>query len=267
MKVFWFAAPFALACFSTTSAPAAEPTKQECVATSEKAQLLRGEGKLRASMKEFQKCSSDSCPAAVHADCAEQFQAVVQDLPTVTFSSPESVRPLQVSMDGEPLEEQVDGAYVVEPGNHSFSFAADGVTTLSKQLTIRIGEKGRRERVSFKSNAEPASHPAPKGATTQSAPFHDLGFAGVGAGALGLTTGIILGIVAKTTYDGAQSHCHAGHCDVEGVSGGRSADAFAAAGTAGFISGAVLLASGIALLLFGPNSAPATVGKAGGLSW
>lgn len=97
--------------------------------------------------------------------------------------------------------------------------------------------------------------------------LRDLGFAAVGAGALWLTLGSVLGVVAKTTYDGGQTHCHAATRDVDGVAGRRSAHALASVATASIVSGAVFVAGGVALLLVGPKSATAAVARNAVLRW
>jgi len=78
-------------------------------------------------------------------------------------------------------------------------------------------------------------------------------------GTAGLTTvaaGAVLGVVSKSTYDDARSHCPSGpsSCTPDGVSGADSAYAQARAATAAFVAGGALVAAEITLYLTAPRA-------------
>jgi len=73
-------------------------------------------------------------------------------------------------------------------------------------------------------------------------------------------TGGILGLVAKSTYDGALKKCNGNPnaCPADAVSDGRTAHTMADVATALFVVGGVALAAGVTLFLIGaPSDAPA----------
>jgi hypothetical protein len=105
-------------------------------------------------------------------------------------------------------------------------------------------------------------------------PQRTLGLAMGGAGAASVVVGVIFGLVAKGTYDGALSkYCKgvSSDCTQPGVSGGQSAHDQATVSTATFLVGGALLAGAAILYLTAPKAgrvevAP-TVGSSGaGLS-
>ena len=97
----------------------------------------------------------------------------------------------------------------------------------------------------------------------QQSPFTPLRITGIATGALGVgavVTGGILGLVAKSTYDGALKKCNGNPnaCPADAVSDGRTAHTMADVATALFVVGGVALAAGVTLFLIGaPSDAPA----------
>ncbi len=81
-----------------------------------------------------------------------------------------------------------------------------------------------------------------------------------GVGVAGLALGTIFGIMAMGDKNGA--HCDAsGACDPGKLSDANSA---ATISTVGFIAGGVLVAGGVALVLFGPSGNTASAAPASG---
>jgi hypothetical protein len=112
-------------------------------------------------------------------------------------------------------------------------------------------------------------------------PWTPLRIAGIGTGAVGVggvVGGVILGIAAKSTYDGALGRCAnkaASNCPPEAVSDGKSAHTMADVATVLFIVGGVATAAGITMFLLGapkegrPAEASVWIGPsgAGGTFW
>jgi hypothetical protein len=64
-----------------------DTTTQQCVASYERVQHLRREGKLIASLTESSKCLHKDCPSALQADCAEWYKETERSIPTVVLAA------------------------------------------------------------------------------------------------------------------------------------------------------------------------------------
>jgi hypothetical protein len=88
-----------------------------------------------------------------------------------------------------------------------------------------------------------------------------------GVGALGLTTGIVTGLMAGSRYSKAESGCPQ-HACVQGSAGADALDSFRTlrtVSTIGYIVGGVGLAAGTTLFLIAPANA-STAARAGGVN-
>lgn len=155
----------------TVAVPArAADDKKACLESYEKAQRLRADVKLRASIKELATCSRDVCPALIKKECGKWLEEVDQSMPSVVFevTGPDGreVADVKVTMDDEVLVTEITGtAVVVDPGNHAFKFERAG-QVLEERFVIREGEKRRKLEVSFVPKLAPAPAPAPPPAPT-----------------------------------------------------------------------------------------------------
>jgi hypothetical protein len=85
--------------------------------------------------------------------------------------------------------------------------------------------------------------------------------AAIGAGAIGLGVGGLLGLSAKSSYDDARRlHCPTGACDPQGLSGIADAQGRARVATVFVGVGAVVAATGVVLWLAAPSGAEAKTG-------
>lgn len=284
--VFVFAA-FALA---TSSARAAGPTKEQCIAANDAAQDLRRAGKLGKAREQLVVCVSATCPAVVRSDCTERLDEVDKATPTIAFDVKDAagndVSGVSVTMDGVLLTKTLGGAAIpVDPGQHQFRFEAPGGVSVEKAILVHEAEKDRHERVVLGTAAGQAPAPAPAPATPASAasnappltsepsPPSDgstqrlMGIVAAGAGFAGLVVGGIFGMVSKSTYDNAlQNECGGGPntCSTQGASDGQTAHSQAMVSTVAFVAGGVLLAGGAALYFTAPTGKVAvapTVGR------
>lgn len=249
-----------------TRADAAPPSKEQCIAASEAAQKLRHEGKLRDARAPFRTCGDLACPGPVRDDCAEQLTAVEAALPAVLFigraANGREVAGLRVAIDGRELSERdSSGAWIVDPGEHDFTIAAENHLSVSRRLSVASGEKTRVEVVLEESTPPATSVSANEVAAPQTmSNVRLLGFGLAGVGVVGAVVGGVFGFVAKSTYDDARAECPAGpsSCRMAGVDGGEDAKRQAAISTVAFASSAAVLAAGIVLVLVAPKDRAAS---------
>src|SRR5262249_52017819 len=118
-------------------------------------------------------------------------------------------------------------ALPVDPGVHLLVLRAPGRIEARREVTMREGEA---QTVDLVPGAAVATAPAAAPITaTEETPTPQGGAQRTiavtlgAAGLVGIGTGTVLGIVSKSTYDDARSHCPAGpsSCTADGVTGGE----------------------------------------------
>lgn len=129
-------------------APSAHADAQACVDTSERAQALRDEGKLRAARAELLNCAVETCPQVIQTDCHQWLAEVESRMPSVIFSVRDStgndVGAARVLIDGSLLVSRLDGKSVpVDPGEHTFRFEPEHGSPVEQRVIIRENDKGR----------------------------------------------------------------------------------------------------------------------------
>ena len=209
---------------------AADPTTADCLSASESSLSLRNQHKLREARAALLICAAPSCPADVRSECSRRVGEVNAAIPTIVFEAKDAagndLSAVRMSMDGQPLAERLEGAALsIDPGVHAFTFETAGQPTLQKQLVVREGEKDRRETVTFGTTgaatrpADAAVVPGPAGSVppatgpsvvtataasnggASSGGWSSQEKIGVGlgaAGAVGLVTGVVFGIVSNS---------------------------------------------------------------------
>lgn len=300
-----------LALFADSAASADEPpTKEACIAANESAQDLQTAGKLRDARSKLLVCVAESCPGPLRQDCTQRLADVDRAAPTVVFVAKDAagadLSAVRVTMDGHVLVDSLNGTAIpVDPGEHRFFFEAAGLPLLDRTLTLRAGEKDRREFVVFGGAALPGgAPPAPAQAPTAGPPGPPgpepaapgrpaettstsrtgssqrmIGLVLGGAGAVGLVVGGVFGILTKTTYDhalGSECGLAAGYADAKtctaaGAQDVQSSHDLATVSTVGFVAGAALLGGGAYLFFTAPKAsavslAPAVGARSAGLS-
>jgi hypothetical protein len=186
----------------------------------------------------------------------------------LTIIVPPSVRVpgMKIERDGLRVEEGEWGTDVpVDPGKHHI------VVTAPKKLKWQTEVEVAADK-SLSVNVPPLED-APQAwpsvqqpevvekVVVKPSPWTPLRIAGIGVGALGLggiVSGAILGVAAKSTYDGAFAKCGmmATNCPPDAVGDGRTAHTMADAATALFIVGAIATAGGVTLFLLGAPQEP-----------
>ena len=169
---------------TASSLPAFAQDKEACVASSESAQKLRSQKKLKAARKEILKCAQDACPAVVKKDCVTWLAEVDDSMPTVILSAKDGagndVTDVRVLIDGEPLTEKLEGSPVaVDPGLHTFRFEplgakTPGIVPVESKILVRETEKNRVVSVTLgekpKVADKPPENPPPSSKLPDTAP-------------------------------------------------------------------------------------------------
>jgi len=258
-----FLLPVCAAVFvSASPAFAAEPSKQECVAANEAAQDLQRTGKLREARATLAVCTAASCPGAVREDCGQRLREVESSIPKLVFAAKDAaghdLGAVHVTMDGESLLEKLDGsATMVDPGEHHFTFEADGFRKNETTLLVREGEVDRPVRVVLISTSAPpegTASAAGEGDNTRRALGITLGVVGLG----GMAAGAVFGILAKSTYDQVTKDCGQTVRQCVDPNGNyhddyNTAVNQATVSTVAFIAGGVLFAAGAVIFLTAPS--------------
>ena len=247
----------------------ADATKAECVDADTQAQTLRRGEQFRAARELLERCSKPDCPKLVRADCAQRLSELDDATPTLVFEAKDAagddVLAVRVTMDGAPVAEKLAGvALMVEPGVHSFTFETDGVAPIEKQIVVHEGDKGRHERVTFKTLNLPPGRGAlavppvqkPEAATSGSwSTQKSLAVVAGGLGVVGVVVGAVLGAQSFSSWSSSQSECGTTSCPdrAKALSDHNAALTDATVSDIGFIAGGVLVASGVALFLTAPS--------------
>jgi hypothetical protein len=261
----------ALTVLGARTARAADPTTAECLAANEASLSARSQQKLREARSKLLVCASRSCPADVRDECTRGVNELNGALPTIVFEAKDGTGAdliaVKVTMDGEVLTEHLEGTAIpVDPGAHTFAFEAAGQPKIEKQLVIREGEKGRRERIVLGAGAAVAETSAP-GATLTSSPAPEpssgLGGRRIGAlvaggvGVVAAGVGIGFGLHSKSKHDEASKICPDPQCpDMNGVTLWNQAVSAGNIATGAFVAGAVGIAAGVTLWILGAPESP-----------
>jgi hypothetical protein len=254
----------------------ADVTKAECVKANAQAQTLRNDGKLAAARQQLAVCADPACPALVRDDCTQRMDEIERVQPTIVFdvkdASGSDVTSVRVTMDGQPLAAKLTGtALSVDPGEHAFTFSADGQLPVSRTFVIHEAEKDRRERVSLASSttASPAAaatpdHESKPPSSGGMGTVKWLGIAAGGVGVIGVGVGGVLGALSVAAASSQKSDCAsptscANHA--QALSDHSTAVSDGAASTALLVVGGALLVTGVTLFFTAkPSSSRSTEG-------
>ncbi len=286
-------------CAADRPAQAADPTMSECLAANEGSIQLRGEHRLRQARDQALVCSAPSCPGEVRDTCQLRVKDLNAAIPSIVFLAKDGAGhdlvAVRVSMDGEPIGDRLDGAALsVDPGQHVFTFEADGLPSVSQSFVVSEGQKDRRESITVGSaaasepptsvpaatptltNLPPAANPVavaaePPGGgphTVASAPGTGQRISGVAVGALGIVglgLGTVFGGLAASKWSNAKTACDGQpvSCTTSPMSTGfqdeASAKTMATLSTVSFIAGGVLAATGVVVFLTAPKGSSSEV--------
>jgi hypothetical protein len=271
----WLLVPALLSVSLVAAAPArAEgPTKMECIAANSSAQDLRPAGKLLEARDKLRLCVSEACPGPVREDCAQRLDEVGKAVPSIAFEVKDAagndVAGVQITMDGQPAG-AAGSAIQLDPGEHTFTFEAQGLPRTEKKLVIVEGVKERHDLVVMGGNgaggvpgpSAPAS-PTPGAARPIETPIPHasglptLSWVAFGVGGAGLAAGIVAGLVAGSKHSALSGECNtsAGTCAPQYAGDLDAFHTWRTLSTVGYVVGAFGAAGGVALWLLGPEPA------------
>jgi hypothetical protein len=253
------------------------PSKLECVAANEAGQLLVQSGKPIEAERRLATCMAASCPVPLRQDCGQRLLEIHRVIPTIAFdwqdSAGEGLRPTRVTVDGQSSPYALEGeAIPLDPGEHRFSFEADGMSRVEKTFTLLEGQKGRRETIVFVSSAASAAagdgqdgarrrpsrdeHPDAEAGPSRSSRVPTLAYVAGGLGIAGLGLGIAAGLTAGSHNSELQRECQGNVCP---ASARPDIDAFRTWrdwSTAGYILAGVGVTGGVVLWLMAPKTSP-----------
>ena len=196
-------------------------------------------------------------------------EALEAKLVRLTIQVPEASRVpgLVVVRDGANLGAGEWGVAIpVDPGEHVVSASAMGRAPWETRSSVREASGTVAIPVLEVLPPEMLPPPAPVGGLDTTAraqswwtPLRTAGVVIGGAGVIGLVTGGVLGLVAKSNYDKAHALCTDGArgCPPSAVGDSDSAYGMATGATVVFVVGATAALGGAALVLFSPPSPPA----------
>jgi hypothetical protein len=166
------AACLALGCFAAPISARADA--KQCIASNEKGNTLRKEGKLAAARDAFAVCAVESCPKMIREECGRLLTQVNGVIPSLVFAvkdaSGNDTSRVKVSIDGVDVAQSLDGRGIpVDPGEHRVVLTAEDGSSKEFSVVAREGEQNRRVDVDFqKPQSEEVEPTAP--ATEPSAP-------------------------------------------------------------------------------------------------
>jgi hypothetical protein len=246
----------------------ADATKAECVKANADAQTLRIAGKIGASRDKLTLCADASCPAMVRDDCTQRLDELEHAQPTIVFdvkdASGSDVGAVKVTIDGQPLADKLAGtALKVDPGEHAFTFTADGQAPLTRSFVIHEGEKERREVIVLHAQSPAAPSPDPGGAGSGLGTQRVLGLTAGALGVAGVVVGSIFGISSTSAASRQATDCASPTIctnHAQALSDHSTATTDGTLSTVAFIAGGALLAAGVTLFLTGGRSSERTSG-------
>ncbi len=202
----------ALLCAETARADVAM-----CVQSHADGQREAKAGHLKAAAELFAACgSTDDCPDAIRAECAELYRETQTNTPTAIFAAMDAngndLTSVKVYADGALLQDGLTGRAVpLDPGKYTFEFELPSGSVLTNETLVREGEKNRIISVRVPA-ARPATPPREhEPAPTRSAlPASFWVSAGVGTAALA-SFGVfaLLGRSKQSTLDECSPQCPA----------------------------------------------------------
>lgn len=127
---------------------------EACIASSERGQELRDDGKLIDARSEFVTCARSSCPRLLQRDCASWLSDIDMRIPSIVMSARDpaghEIADVRVSIDGAPRLDRLDGRAVqLDPGEHLLRFERQGTPAMEQRVLLHEGEKRRVIAVRF----------------------------------------------------------------------------------------------------------------------
>lgn len=247
----------ALALIPETALADPPPTKSACAAANESAQHAWQAHQLLRARADLLACVTDTCPAPVRQDCARRLDEVEVSTPSIVFEIRDvaggDVPRASISIDGEPPAPNSGAAVDLDPGEHSIRFEAPGFGPSTKTIVAVEGVKVRREAVTMLRLDRARTRAIPTGPR----PPPPAAWAAFAAGGAGLALGLGAGLVAVDEHSTLQGECGS-TCPPQLAGELSSFHTWRTVSTVGYLVGGLGIASGVAIWLLSPASAPRT---------
>jgi hypothetical protein len=183
----WTVATLPIACcFTPSTASAADPSTEQCLAAYMAGQRFRQAGMPKKAGEQFLLCLRDECPAALRPDCSAWLSETQKLTPSVVLGARDQAGhdlvAVAVLFDGQPLVQRLDGQPIdLDPGEHVLRFQVPNSAPVEQRLLLRAGEKARDVVVTIDVGV-PAATPS---GTSSSIPTTTWVFGGVAVASLG----------------------------------------------------------------------------------
>jgi hypothetical protein len=275
-----------VALLASTTAPraahaqeTARDRREACFSASERAQLLRNQGKLHAARAELLVCAADPCPSQMRRDCSKWLAEVESSIATVVLevhdASGRERIDVRVTLDGEDLTDRLDGRPLeMDPGEHVFRFAVSDGQSAEQRIVAHAGDRMRRIVVTLERASparltpdttptppelQPTTRPPPPPArdTVRAStpwPVYALGTLAVVTGAVG--GGLAVAGLARENHLRSTCAPTCAHDDVSSLHG-----QYVAADVLFVVTGAAVAAALLFYLTRGDEAAPAHAGR------
>jgi len=120
-----------------------------CAGSYKDAQTKEAAGRLLEARLLYSQCARQVCGAFLLSECTTRHAQLDLDIPSVVpVATERSGAPradVEVTLDGEPFAEWLDGRSLqVDPGLHEFVFHTDDGVTVSEKVMILQGDRNRR---------------------------------------------------------------------------------------------------------------------------
>lgn len=198
---------------------------------------------------------------SAHAELA----TLQQNIPSVWLEAASAAELERTLLDGQALSSLGVGRELeLDPGRHVFEVTrADGSRA---RVVVQLSEGRRRIPVQLSPSSRAITDRGSlRSASSAPPPFPTrevVGYTALGVGAVGVTLGIITGLIAKSRRDALlRDYCdESGSCYANARPKAEAASQWAAASTASFIFGSGFLAAGTSVLLFVPSTRSSQAG-------
>lgn len=199
----------------------------------------------------------------------ERVKALAPRVPYLSIEVPDAQRVdgLTVSRNGESVEPGAFGVKVaVDPGSQHIEVTAPGKKAWKTDVSVAEGESRAVAVPALESEPEspaepepaPAAAPPARPASSASSPLRTVGFVALGVGVVGVLAGGYFGLSAKSNWNGAfdDGNCDVAtnKCNAKGQAQTDDARSQATLANVFIGGGAVLAATGAALLIWAPST-------------
>lgn len=239
--------------------PAAENRTEVCFSAYEESQVALKENAMIQAQSLALECSRQ-CPEEIIQACGALLSNIETDIPTALVLARTErgadAKDVSVTIDGVPRNDALGSEIPLDPGPHAFAFQNDGGWKENLSIVVRLGEKRRQIRVLVPNAQKPEPEPPP---TPPISPekrrkhwSFSVGISTAAVGGAGLLTAIVAGSVALSTKNKLDQTCSGNLCDATYVERKEEIfDSWLKAADIGLVVGAVGVAAGTSLLVWG----------------